>query len=284
MVIEDFNIFNNYAQSCGNRFEAVNLISRWARNLGGQFNEYRISESKLLSTVLSGKWFYSQSEMERRKIADSLDDVDDFLSWTLDKHIVSEIKRMYSLSIRSKHGLLLSKNNIFSKGELTKINILLRMIWYSEEHIQGEKKLDTYLENLKLKEEVNKLSTVEADDVNVKPLSEELKVAVDLSDNSVTSSTDTVDTIDCLQEEAASQDTNSDNYEEQTVNDFDADSNLNHPLPVKNIRIYNVPDSKSPSKLFSGNIIIKGQVSTMTAIEYVRPGIGLVNGFTPDVK
>lgn len=54
-------------------------------------------------------------------------------------------------------------------------------------------------------------------------------------------------------------------------------------LPVKNIRIYNRPDSKSLFKVFSGNIIMKNKVDDMIEIEYVKPGYGLVKGFTPDL-
>ena len=52
---------------------------------------------------------------------------------------------------------------------------------------------------------------------------------------------------------------------------------------VENIRIFNTPDPNTVSKLFSGNVIRKGQQGEMVAIEYMRPGIGLVAGFTPSL-
>lgn len=52
---------------------------------------------------------------------------------------------------------------------------------------------------------------------------------------------------------------------------------------VKDIKIFNTPDRKGPFKIFSGNVVIKDKVDTMTLIEYVKPGFGLVKGFTPNL-
>ena len=56
------------------------------------------------------------------------------------------------------------------------------------------------------------------------------------------------------------------------------------PTAVVDIRIFNTPDPKGPFKIFSGNVIVKQRIDTMTQIEYMKPGFGLVKGFTPDLK
>lgn len=53
---------------------------------------------------------------------------------------------------------------------------------------------------------------------------------------------------------------------------------------VINIRIFNVPDIRSPFKMYTGNVIVTGKVSDMTSLDYVKPGFGIVTGFTPDLK
>lgn len=53
---------------------------------------------------------------------------------------------------------------------------------------------------------------------------------------------------------------------------------------VTDIRVFNVPDTSTPMKLISGNIIVKGEVAGLSKIEYMKPGFGLVTGFTPDLR
>lgn len=52
---------------------------------------------------------------------------------------------------------------------------------------------------------------------------------------------------------------------------------------AKDIKVFHTPDPKGPFKIFTGNVIPQGQVSTMTQIKYMKPGFGLVKGFTPDI-
>lgn len=49
---------------------------------------------------------------------------------------------------------------------------------------------------------------------------------------------------------------------------------------VENVRIYNIPDRTSPSVLFTGNIIYKGQVEEWIIVEHIKQGHGLVKGYT----
>lgn len=53
---------------------------------------------------------------------------------------------------------------------------------------------------------------------------------------------------------------------------------------VTDIKIFNSPDPKGPFKIFTGNVIIDCEVSEMKQIQYMKPGFGLVKGFTPDLK
>ena len=56
------------------------------------------------------------------------------------------------------------------------------------------------------------------------------------------------------------------------------------PVYVVDIRMFNTPDPKGPFKIFTGNVIVKDKVDTMTELEYVKPGFGIVKGYTPDLK
>ena len=130
MVINDSRRFDEFAKSCGNKYLAVRVIAKWARDLGEKFNEYNISESKLLEIVLNGKWYYSEYEMMQRKTVNDADHIQDFLEWVMDDSVVEEVKYLYQKSVKNK-GLQLCTNPYFTQGQRSKTNILLRMIWYS---------------------------------------------------------------------------------------------------------------------------------------------------------
>lgn len=61
-------------------------------------------------------------------------------------------------------------------------------------------------------------------------------------------------------------------------------ANADEPVAVTNIKIFNTPDVKGAFKMFSGNVIVKGNVGDLKMIEYVKPGFGLVVGYTSDLK
>ncbi len=130
MVINDSKRFDEFAKSCGNRYLAVRVIAKWARDLGEKFSEYNISESKLLEIVLNGKWYYTDAEMAQRRTVSDDDHIQEFLEWTLDDLIVEEVKYLYKKSIQNR-GLQLCTNPYLTQGQRSKTNILLRMIWYS---------------------------------------------------------------------------------------------------------------------------------------------------------
>lgn len=129
MILADVARFDEFAESLGNRYLAVKVIARWARDLGMKFNEYHISESKLIEIILNGK-YYSEAEMAQRRDAFKCDNIDDFLEWVIDDRIVKEVKHLYKKSICNKK-LELCTNPDFSSGEVAKINILIKLIMYS---------------------------------------------------------------------------------------------------------------------------------------------------------
>lgn len=55
-------------------------------------------------------------------------------------------------------------------------------------------------------------------------------------------------------------------------------------ITVANIRIYNTPDTNQPSRSVSGNIIYHNELNGWAVVDYMRPGFGLVKGFTQDIK
>ena len=61
-------------------------------------------------------------------------------------------------------------------------------------------------------------------------------------------------------------------------------SNAGETVAVKDIRIFNIPDAKSPFRIFTGNIIVNGKIDSFTEIQYVKPGFGLVKGFTDGLE
>ena len=131
MKIEDFDRFNELAESCGNRYVAVIWVANWARNLGEQYADYHISESKLLEWVITGHCPYTHSQLESRRqnqIDESI--IESVLEWVTDADVESEVRELYKKSVKSRK-LIISQNTNLSLGQQTRTNILLRMIWYS---------------------------------------------------------------------------------------------------------------------------------------------------------
>lgn len=129
MVLNDIKRFDEFSESCGNRYLAVRTIARWARDLGKDLSEYRISESKLIEIVLNSK-YYSKSELAQRKIRYRDDGIEDVLEWISDNKISNKVIQLYRQSIKERH-LLECKDNTFTEGQKSRINVLLRMLWYS---------------------------------------------------------------------------------------------------------------------------------------------------------
>lgn len=130
MRMSDFSRFNELAESVGNKYLAIQLISEWARELGREYKDYYIVESKLLQWVITGRCPYVESELESRKFVTDYDKVEDFLSWVMDTEVSSEVKRLYKKSVRNQH-LQRCDNKQLSESRKNRVDILLRMIWYS---------------------------------------------------------------------------------------------------------------------------------------------------------
>lgn len=130
MVTKDFNRFDELAESCGNRYLAVRFIAKYSRSLGKQYHEYHIFESKLIQWVITGRCPYIESDMLKRKIHIDDDKVEDFLSWVTDIEVADEVIKLYKKSVNRKH-LLICNNNRLGQSRKSRVNVLLRMLWYS---------------------------------------------------------------------------------------------------------------------------------------------------------
>lgn len=130
MVTEDLYRFEHLSEKLGNRYLAVRFISSSARSLGVEKKEYHIAESKLIQWILTGHCPYTEKQLQSRRAVSDDDGVDDFLSWVSDQDIVDEVKSLYKSSVKM-HSIVYCKNNKFNQGQIDRINILLRMIWYS---------------------------------------------------------------------------------------------------------------------------------------------------------
>lgn len=125
-----FKRFNDLVESCGNRYLAVRLVAQWARGFESQYPDSALMESKLIDWVVTGKCPYSNWELATRHRLDDDDELEELLCGVMDEDIVSEVRKMYKLSVRAGK-LLLSTNKQLSVGELTRTNVLLRMVWYT---------------------------------------------------------------------------------------------------------------------------------------------------------
>lgn len=130
MVIDDLYTFDRLAESCGNRYLAVMFLSESARKLGSKKKDYQIAESKLLQWVLTGTCPYSNKQLDRMKKKVSDDGIENILSWVSDQFVVDKVRFLYKSSIRRRK-LLYYRDSKLTKSKVDRINILLRMIWYS---------------------------------------------------------------------------------------------------------------------------------------------------------
>ena len=105
MVIDDLILFNKLARACGNRYIAVEFVSKTARKLGKANKRYRISEAMLLNWVITGQCPYTEAQLAQMQVKEDDDGVSDMLSEILDKEVVSEVVRFYKMSVR-RHRLI----------------------------------------------------------------------------------------------------------------------------------------------------------------------------------
>lgn len=131
MEIQDLERFQKIEEAWGSRYLAVKFIALVARRWGSEGRAYKISESKLIDWVLTGKCPYSHSKLETRKyISERIDDLNEKLCEVLDPVVVDEVKHCYKQSIKNKRLTYTTRTDI-SPYVVSRINILLRMIWFS---------------------------------------------------------------------------------------------------------------------------------------------------------
>lgn len=130
MVIDDLYDFDKLVEACGNRYLAVMFISESARKLGQKRKEYRISESKLIQWILTGNCPYTDAQLEIMKERPNDEGLEKILCWVTDEQVVKEVKFLYKRSIHNRK-LTYSNSNALSQSRIDRVNILLRMIWYS---------------------------------------------------------------------------------------------------------------------------------------------------------
>lgn len=130
MNISDLATFQHFENAFGNKYLAVKMLAKICRKLGAEKSDYHISESKLMQWVLTGDCPYSKKEMDIRKlISDNIDDINEYLSYVDDEEIQETVKLLYKKSVRL-HCLQTCTDKCISPGKRSRINILLRMIWY----------------------------------------------------------------------------------------------------------------------------------------------------------
>lgn len=141
--------------------------------------------------------------------------------------------------------------------------------------------MDKYLESLVVKSNEND-DSIATDPVEVKEEVEEPEVAEPIE------KPDSAEVEEAEEPKVAEpvKDTDSDSVNASQPAEPTA-SSTNDPMgyvPVIDIRVYNTPYPNGPFRIFSGNVIIHSRVENMTLIEFMKPGFGLVKGFTPDLK
>lgn len=130
MVIDDLYTFDELSKSLGSRYLAVTFIAKQSRRLAETNKDYKILESKLIQWVITGNCPYTESQLNSRKIVSNNSEIDELLCWVNDKDVVDEVRRLYKLSVQNRT-LIMCENSSLSIGKTNRVNILLRMAWYS---------------------------------------------------------------------------------------------------------------------------------------------------------
>ena len=130
MVIHDLDKFEELATRCGNRYLAIQIVAKAARQFTSNHKEYSLNESKVIQWILTGDCPYTPKQLADRKYINSRSEIDEILCWVSDSEVAEEVRKMYKKSVRSAK-LQLSTNSALSNSQLDRANILLRMAWYS---------------------------------------------------------------------------------------------------------------------------------------------------------
>lgn len=128
MGIQDLSRFNILSEACGSRYVAVRWLAKAARQLGTEYSDYELLESKLLTWLITGQCPYTTYEMDMRKLLRKVDTIDDLLEYVTDEEVEEQVRLFYRKSIRNKR-LTLCDNDDLGSSRLSRVNILLRMAW-----------------------------------------------------------------------------------------------------------------------------------------------------------
>ena len=306
-TIQSLQRFNELANDIGNRYEAVMLVCQWARQLEQQYSNYHISSSKLIDWVIQGKCPYNNAELLSRRIITRDDEIDNLLEWVGDEEVKKEVKYLYKKSVKHRHLELRDDVNI-NKYKRSRINIILRMMWYSVDQ-KGDTFVNSYLESLVEKKEIdvcveqgskpNKIPYVKPEILEEPPicggleeipeeevsstLLEEPEIAPESSEICVEQGVKPHnDEENCVEQGSKP------HLEEVVIDDnateWESNYNKGDIIPVKNIRIYRLPTLSAFSVIFTGNVVYeKESLDNFKHIQYMQPGFGLINGYTREI-
>jgi len=129
-MLEHLNLFKELSSVCGNQYVAINYISSLARKLNTIYRNAHVSESKLITWVLTGNCPYSKEDLEHRLTYDpDIERMNSILCYVNDEEVCEEVRHLYKESLHNKN-LTLSCNNNLDTFRRSRANVLLRMIWY----------------------------------------------------------------------------------------------------------------------------------------------------------
>ena len=128
MEIQRLIEFNKIEEACGNRYVAVQWLTRETRRLEKITKDYNIPESKMITWALTGYCPYSIHQLECRKRPDHLDHLDELLEFVLDEKVKEAVCTFYKLSVKHKRLILCDLADL-GESRVSRVNILLRMAW-----------------------------------------------------------------------------------------------------------------------------------------------------------
>ena len=253
MFTENQPLFNKLADICGNRYLAVRYLASKSRKLGDKYSE-AVMESKLLTWALTGVPPYSEDELDRRvKLDSDVAELEDYLCYVDDDEVAEQVRLYYIKSLRNR-GVVLDSSNTLDTYRQMRVNVILRMIWYSNiENIGGQ------MAKINLSELKYDKGNTQTVDIEQSAVPEKI----------VTAKEPEIQT------------------EDQTEEEFNITAPITEEvekkiLKVRNMRIYPKPSTNVPARVFTGNIEIIGKVDRFTIVKYVRASFGAVTGYILD--
>ncbi len=274
MLESSLKLFNELAEVCGNRYLAIKYLSHQSRDLGHQ-SKGKVTESKLISWALTGEQPYSNQELERRKVLDiDIAELEDYLCYVDDKEVANQVRKYYQLSVRSKHVVLDTSQSLDLYRQM-RVNVILRMIWYGLPEYQGGDMTKVKLDELKYVGEVTQEVDTDTEILETSQTYEFEDADAQAEENEISEdNTDDVETknVQVEESEVPAGEVAAPIEEKAEVGVF----------KVRNCKIYAAPTLNIPARSFTGNVEVIGRVDNFKIVKYVRPGFGVVTGYTLD--